>query len=60
MDKDKIKTFTVTDEQGRIDKFLASVSSETSRSELKSTLTRNWFMSITKLSNQAMPLNRVM
>nr|HPN90953.1 RluA family pseudouridine synthase [Bacilli bacterium] len=35
MDKDKIKTFTVTDEQGRIDKFLASVSSETSRSELK-------------------------
>jgi hypothetical protein len=60
MDKDKIKTFTVTDEQGRIDKFLASVSSKLPEAILKSTLTRNWFLSITKLSNQAMPLNRVM
>ena len=32
---DKVRTFTVAEVQGRIDKFLASVCTDTSRSELK-------------------------
>ena len=35
---DKVRTFTVAEVQGRIDKFLASVCTDTLRSELKNTL----------------------